>query len=90
MEAECLQGSRHGRDAHDVLWIGKQDAEGTFIWRDQQIQDAYVHYLDKRMLTLHIRVTVDLPINVMVAWVAEYMAQKTRDGGCTRSLGCCA
>ena len=27
-------------------------------------------------MTLHIRVTVDLPINVMVAWVAEYMAQK--------------
>ena len=30
------------------------------------------------MLTLHIRVTVDLPINVMVAWVAEYMAQKLK------------
>ena len=68
----------------------RANAEGTFIWRDQQIQDVYVRYQDEGILTLHIRVTVDLPINVMVAWVAEYMAQKTRDGGCTRSLGCCA
>ena len=76
VEAECLQGSRHGRDAHDILWIGKRDAEGTFIWRDQNIQDVYVRYLDEGMLTVRVRVTVDFPINVLVTYVAEYRAHK--------------
>ena len=60
VEAECVQGSRHGRDADDVLWIGKRDAEGTFIWQDQNIQDVYLRYLDEGMLTVQVRVTVDL------------------------------
>ena len=78
VEAECIQGSRHGKNADDVLWIGQRDAEDTFIWRDQKIQDVYLRYLDEGMLTLQVRVTVDLPINALVTWVAEFMAHKLK------------
>ena len=38
------------------------------------------------MLTLLVRVTVDLPINVLVTWVAEFMAHKLKLEGALQAL----
>ena len=81
-----MRGSKHGKDAEDVIWIGQIDAEGTFIWQGKSIQDLYVRYLDEGLLTLHVRCTVDVKLKDLIDWVSDYLATKLKMGDALEAL----
>ena len=39
-----LQGSRHGVDAEDVLFVGRCNEDNVFMW-EHKIQDVFLKYL---------------------------------------------
>ena len=76
VDIHCLQGSRQGRVAQYILWIGKKDEEGSLIWQGKRILDLYFRFLNDGLLTLHVWCTVDVKIKVVVDWVVDFLATK--------------
>ena len=81
-----MQGARQGRDALDILWIGKKDEEGTFIWKGKNIQDIYLRYLEEGLLTVHVRCTVNVSMKVIIEWFVDYLAKKLKMGDALEAL----
>ena len=80
MVIHCVQGSSHGKDAEDIIWIGKLDPEGTFMWQGKRIMDLYFRYLNEGLITLQVRCTVDMKLKVLIDWLVNYMAAKLKMG----------
>ena len=54
-----------------MLWIGKKDKEGSFIWQGKCIHDAYFRYLK---------------VKVLVDWLVDYLARKLKMGDALDTL----
>ena len=70
-----MQGARQGKDAHDVIWIGKRDETGTFLWKGKQIRDIYLRYVNQGLQTVHVRATVDVSIKLIIHCFVNHLAK---------------
>ena len=74
----CVQGSRQGRHAPDILWIGKNDKERSFIWQGKRIHDIYLRYLDEGLLTVLVRCMMNVAMKVIINWLVDYLSSKLK------------